>query len=88
MEVAVVNILLGFLAFLSFVWAFFSPENRVIALIVGFTLFILIFLSEQNQTIKELADDQKRLEEKLKIHQQLIDIRSDIAMLKEQRGKR
>lgn len=83
MESKALNVILGLLGVLSFIWSYFSPENRVIALIIGFTLFILIFLSEQNEKIKEMSLTQQKLDEKLKIHEQLIDIKKDIEILKE-----
>lgn len=83
MESKVLNIILGLFGVLSFIWSYFSIENRVIAVIIGFTLFILIFLSEQNEKIKEISSMQQKQEEKLKIHEQLIDIKKDIEILKE-----
>ena len=83
MESKALNIILGLLGILSFIWSYFSPENRTIGVIIGFALFILIFLSEQNERIKEMSLQQQKLEEKLKIHEQLIDIKKDIHILKE-----
>ena len=81
MESPVLNSLLGLISLLSFIWAFFSQQNRIIAIIIGFVLMIIISISEQNAKVKVLIDEQKRFEEKLKIHQQLIDIKADIKNL-------
>ncbi len=83
MESKILDLILALFGILSFVWSFFSSENRVIAIIVGFALFILMFLSEQNQRIKEIISEHRRLEEKLKIHEQLIDMKAEIKNLKE-----
>lgn len=83
MESKALNIILGLFGVLSFIWSYFSKENRIIGIIVGFTIFILIFLSEQNQRIEDLTSQQKKSEEKLKIHEQLIDIKKDIELIKE-----
>ena len=83
MESKALDVIISLLGILSFIWSFFSPENRVIAIIVGFALFILMFLSEQNQRIKEIISEHRGLEEKLKIHEQLIDMKAEIKNLKE-----
>ncbi len=84
MESKALNIILGLIGVISFIWSYFSEENRIIALIIGFTIFILIFLSEKNDKIDSILSTQQKLEEKLKIHEQLIDIKSDVNILKRQ----
>jgi uncharacterized membrane protein YqjE len=81
MESGIFNILLGLVAVLSFVWSVFSEQYRIIAIVLGFVLIIVMILSEQNSKIQNLVNEQKKLEEKLKIHEQLIDIKSDIKEL-------
>ena len=87
MESRVTNIVLGFLTILSFIWSFISEENRILAVIIGFILIILIIFSEKNTKIQIIEEELKRLKEKLKIHEQLIDIKKDIELLKERRRK-
>lgn len=72
------DILLGLLGIISFVYSYFSKDNKIIGIIIGFTLFILIFLSEQNQKIKELVFEQKRYEEKLKIYGLLNNMQNNL----------
>lgn len=81
MKMRVLNIILGLLTVLSFVWAYLSEENRIIAAIIGFLLIMIILFSERNIKVQELAEEQKRLGEKLKIHEQLVDIKADIKYL-------
>ncbi len=87
MESKALNIVLGILSALSFIWSYISKENRTIAIIIGFLLILFIFISEKNIKLQNLEENQKRLEEKLKIHEQLIDIKKDIELLKEKRLK-
>ena len=87
MESRALNIILGLLGMPSFIRSYFSPENRIIGAIIGFALFILIFLSEQNEKIKDIESLEKKLEEKLKIYEQLINIKKDIDILKERINK-
>jgi|SRR3989344_5453808 len=68
--------------------------NLIFALLLILTLFVLgiawIFnkkLKENEEFLSEQRVEQKRLGEKLKIHEQLIDIKKDIEMLKE-RGRK
>ena len=86
MESKALNIVLGLLTIMSFIWSYISPENRIIAVIIAFVLIILIFISEKNIKIRELEEGQRKIEEKLKIHEQLIDIKKEIELLK-MRGK-
>ncbi len=82
MESRALNFILGLLSILSFIWSFISEENRIIAITIGFILIIFILISEKNIKLENLENEQKRIEEKLKIHEQLIDIKSDIRLLK------
>lgn len=87
MEIKTTNIILGILSILSFVLAFLSQEYRLIAIALAFILAIIIIISAQEYKIKELKVSQAKLEEKLKIHEQLIEIKKDIEILKEKRFK-
>ena len=55
-------------------------------LTLGTTWILYKRLRESEESINKIEEEQKRLKEKLKIHEQLIDIRKDIEILKE-RGK-
>lgn len=88
MEVKATDIILGILAILSFVFSFVSERYRTILLIFTFVLTIIIIISLQEYKISELKARYGRLEEKLKIHEQLIDIKKDIELLKEKRFKK
>ena len=81
MDSRVLNVILGLLTILSFVWSYFSEENRIIAVIIGFLLIVLILVSEKNDKLYSVLENQKRIEEKLKIHEQLIDIKSRLLNL-------
>lgn len=81
MESLVLNLLLGLLATLSFVWAFFSEQYRIIAIVLGFILIVIIMLSEQNNKIQSLSEENKKFNEKLKIHEQLVNMKADIQEL-------
>ena len=81
MENNILNVILGLLTILSFIWSYISEENRVIAIVIGFLLIVLILFSEKNERLNVLSQNQTRLEEKLKIHEQFIDIKSDIKEL-------
>lgn len=82
MESKALNIILGLLSFMSFIWSYISVENRTIAIVIGFMLTIIIFISEKNIKVQNLEEELKRLGEKLKIHEQLVDIKKEIALLK------
>tara|TARA_Y100000310_G_scaffold153755_1_gene153238 strand:+ start:2251 stop:2532 length:282 start_codon:yes stop_codon:yes gene_type:complete len=59
-----------------------SQDIRL-AVIGGVLIFYLsISLFKFNRRLNEQSSEQKRLEEKLKIHEQLIDIKKDIELLK------
>ena len=87
MDRSITNIILGALTILSFIWAYLSEENRIIAIMFGFILVILIIISERNENIRIIEKSLQKLEEKLKIHEQLIDINADIKLLKERDKK-
>lgn len=78
MELDIWDILLGILTILSASWAYISEKNRTIAIVLAFILITIIIISKQNKKIFDMNSEQKRLEEKLKIHEMLIDIKSDI----------
>ncbi len=88
MEARTINIVLGLLTILSFVWSYVSEENRAIAIIFGFILTILIIISERNKNVQIIEIELKRLQEKLKIHEHLIDMKKDIELLKEKANKK
>jgi len=76
-----INIILGLLSVISFTWSFISAENRTIAITIGFILLLLLTISDKNKKVQQIENEQKRLKEKLNIHQQLIDIKADIKNL-------
>ena len=82
MESKALNIVLELLSMLSFIWSFMSKENRIVAIVIGFVLIVFILISEKNVRLQKLEEGQKKLEEKLKIHEQLISIKKDIELLK------
>lgn len=88
MESRILNAILAILSITSFVWSYFSKENRIIGVVISFLLIILILISEKNIKIKELEIEQKKLGEKLKIHEHLIDIKADIKELQQKRLKK
>ena len=81
MEGKLLNIVLGAITLLSFVWAYLSENNRIIAIIIGFLLIVLILISERNEKLNALSEEQKKMGEKLKIHEQLTDMKADIKEL-------
>ncbi len=87
MESKILNWILGLLTILSFVWSYISEDNRIIAIVIGLILIVFIFISEKSEKIIDLESEQKKLGEKLKIHEQLIEIKKDIEFLK-QYGKK
>lgn len=82
MELKTSNILLVVLSLSSFIWSVISPEFRTPAMMIGFVMLVLLILSEQNTKLEILSAEYSRLNEKLKIHEQLIDIKADIKELK------
>ena len=82
MEFRATNLILALLGVVSIVWAVFSEEQRIIAIVIAFILLMVIILSEQNYKIDSIYNEQNRIEEKLKIHEQLINIKADIELLK------
>tara|TARA_Y100000310_G_C20535726_1_gene740750 strand:- start:480 stop:764 length:285 start_codon:yes stop_codon:yes gene_type:complete len=65
-----------------------SEQFRLIAIAAIFLLFIGTTLSNFSSQITEQKEEQKRLGEKLKIHEQLIDIKRDIEVLKEKEERK
>ena len=81
MELDALDIILALLAILSAIWAFVSEQFRILAVIIAFTFLAIVILSKQSQKISEITSEQKRINEKLKIHEQLINIKADIRYL-------
>lgn len=81
MEFDALNIISVIFSIASFIWSIFSEQYRIIAVLIGFVLIIIILVSEQNKRVNSLLNEHKRLEEKLKIHEQLINIKADIQEL-------
>jgi len=81
MESRALNLFLGLLSVLSFIWSFISKENRIIAITLGFILIILTLISEKNIRLENLESEQKRLNEKLNIYKELINMKADIKRL-------
>ncbi|MDO8459532.1 MAG: hypothetical protein Q7S74_00330 [Nanoarchaeota archaeon] len=75
------DIILGILTILSFILAFISEEYRIPATILAFVLMIVIIISLEHVKINEIATDNFKLHEKLKIYEQLIDIKSELKYL-------
>jgi len=88
MELDALDIILALLAILSAIWAFVSEQFRILAVIIAFTFLAIVILSKQSQKISEITSEQKRINEKLKIHEQLIDIKADIKELQKEAFKR
>ena len=88
MELKVLDMFLIVLSVLSFVWSFFSEEYRLLALVLGFVFIIVAVMSVKNEKIEVMFEEQRKLGEKLKIHEQLIDIKKDIEILKEKGMKK
>jgi len=88
MEIKTTDLILGILTILSLALAVISPEYRTIAIASAFILMIMGLISLQNFKMRDLIFEQKRLKEKLKIHEQLINIKKDIELLKEKNGKK
>lgn len=88
MDARIINIILSTLTGLSFVWAYFSEENRIIGIILGFILIILIIISERNEDLASLKEDVRKLKDKLNIHEQLIEIKKNIELLKQRGNKK
>lgn len=68
----------------------FETISLIFSFIGLLSLFILIMayffyrkIIEVEETVTEQQNEQKRLNEKLKIHEQLIEIKKDIDILKE-----
>lgn len=83
MEIRIWDVIAFILSFLSFAWAIISEEFRILAITLSFLLGIILVISSQNSQINKIIYGQKKLEEKLKIHEQLIDIKAEIKNLKE-----
>ena len=81
MDIDIWDIILILLAILSSIWAFISKQYRIWAIIIAFILMTIIILSKQNKNIDSLIFEQNRLLEKLKIHEQLIDMKAEIKEL-------
>ncbi len=88
MDVRVWDVGWAVLAFLSFIFAYISDKYRELAIIFGFILMIIGIVSIQNSKIFEIVLEQRRLDEKLKIHEQLVTIKADICELKKEVFKR
>ena len=87
MELKTSNILLIVLSISSFIWSVISPEFRTPAMMIGFVMLVLLIISEQNMKIESITSEYFRLNEKLKIHEQLIDIKADIREIKRRNKK-
>lgn len=59
-----------------------SQDFRLAIIWAILIFYITISIFRFNRRLEEQEKDQKRLEEKLKIHEQLIDIKKDIEILK------
>ena len=62
-------------------------EYRLIIVATLLLVFISIILSDFQKIMIEQEKELAKLKEKLKIHEQLIDIKKDIELLKEKRLK-
>ena len=82
MESKILNLILGLITVISFVWAYVSEENRVIAIIIAFMLIILIIVSEQSSKVERVEGEMKRIEEKFKIYKELSILRAEVDLLK------
>jgi len=78
------DIILGVLSILSIILALVSEEYRVLAIIFAFVLLIILLLSVFLMEIYSIKENQYRISEKLKIHEQLIDIKAEMKSLQEE----
>ncbi len=78
------DLILGLLSILSVLLAVISEEYRILAFTVAFVLFIILIISNQGVEISRLKFGQEKLAEKLKIHEQLIDIKSELKRLQKE----
>jgi len=81
MELRIFDMILGVLTILSLILAFISEEFRILAIIFAFVLMIVIIISIQNIKISSIILEHKKLQEKLKIHEHLIDIKVNTKIL-------
>lgn len=88
MEFDILDIGLAFIALLTFILSYFSEQYRIIAIMAGFILIIMVMMSNQNKKIQDMKEEQKRLQEKLKIHESIINIKADIQELQKKVFKR
>ena len=70
------------ITFLSALVAFVSEEYRIIILSVLIAFIAVFFLNYIYSSIGEQRDEIIRLNEKLKIHKELINIKADIKFMK------
>lgn len=84
MSLTIWDAILGTLAILSLVLAYVSEEYRIFAIIFAFVLFIILIISVQSFQLSSFQSNQKRFGEKLKIHESLIDIKSEIKELQKE----
>ena len=75
---------LSILSILIGVIAFIPKENRLLAGLVFAAAIILYILNSFSSDIDEYGDRIQKLEEKLKIHEQLVTMKSDIEHLKKE----
>lgn len=83
---------LGLIA--NFISAYLFALNLIslmtlIFIVSGFVVVLIIVgIQSINNEFEEFRKEQKRLIEKLKIHEQLVDIKSDIKFLMRKNGKK
>ncbi len=64
-----------------------SDQYRILIISALVIFFIAVVLSQLNKKIDFLEQNNEKIKEKIKIHEQLIDIKADIKMLKERNKK-
>ncbi|MBX4196337.1 hypothetical protein KW805_02000 [Candidatus Pacearchaeota archaeon] len=59
-----------------------AQEYRLVVIAALILFFIALTLSGYNQRLQQQESEFEKIKERLKIHEQLIDIKADIQMLK------
>jgi len=63
--------------------ALISEEYRLYAMMAGLAFIMVIAIQDNYSQIQNLKSENQRLIEKLKIYKELIDIKTDIKLLKD-----
>lgn len=89
--ISIISVIMGLISLYPFYKNVLSIESLI--LIGGGLIVVILISTVQDKTssleeiVSKLLVEQKRLKEKLKIHEQLVDIKSDINTLKNVKKK-